>query len=312
MSQLIKSRDALEIGGFVNKWFERRLARNQNAIVIITGPTGSSKSFDCLSAGESWYNYKFKKPFPKENICFSLGILARRVRELEKTGTKGQIVILEEAGANFGNLDFQNKLSKMFSYILQAFRSLNVILLMNAPVLTMINKNARLLLHANFITQSIDYENKIAKVKPLFHQLNQQTGKSYWKYPRVRINGKIITLQRLKFNMPSQTLVKDYEELKYNFVTKLTDDFIEETAKSDRENIMKFNRKGLTTSEIEVFEMMSKGLTIEQMAKERYCTPRAIYDHLNKMYLKGYDTKAFLQDIRNAKMSSNDTITPIT
>jgi hypothetical protein len=312
MSTLIKSKDVLEIGGFLNKWFERRLARNQNVILVLTGPTGSSKTYNALSTGECWYDYRFKRDFPKENICFGVGILAKRIKELEIEGLKGQILILEEAGANFGNLDFQNKLSKMFSYILQSFRSLNLILIMTLPVLTMLNKTARQLVHAHFITAGIDYDNEIAKVKPLFHQLNQLSGKSYWKYPRVRIDGRIITLQKLKFNKPSDRLIQEYEELKYNFVSKLTSDFIEETAKFDRETIMKFNRKGLTSSEIEIFEMMSKGLTIEQMANERRCGPRAIYDHLHNMHLKGYDTKSFLQDMRNANLTPNDNATPIT
>jgi len=312
MSRLIKSRDVLEIGGFLNKWFERRLDKNQNVICVFTGSTGSSKTYDALSTGECWYQYRFKKQFPKENVCFGVGLLARRIKELEKENLKGEILILEEAGANFGNLDFQNKISKMFSYILQSFRSLNLILIMTLPVLTMLNKTARQLIHVHFITSGIDYENKIAKVKPLFHQLNQLSGKSYWKYPRVRIDGKIITLHKLKFRIPSDELIKDYEGLKHNFVSKLTDDFIEETAKFDRENILKSTRKGLTPVEYDVFEMLSHGLDAKQMAQEKQCDVSNIYYHLRCIKLKGYDTRSFLKNIRNGKNLINDTMTPIT
>ena len=47
---------------------------------------------------------------------------------------KGELLIFEEAGANMGSLDFQNKVSKVFSYVLQSFRSLNIGILFNLPV----------------------------------------------------------------------------------------------------------------------------------------------------------------------------------
>jgi len=136
MSKLMTSSNLLKEGVFLNKWFDNRISSNKNVLLSITGSTGSGKTYSCLNAGESWYAYKFNEDFPIDNVCFGLSILVKRINDLHKSGKlrKGDLFILEEAGANFGNLDFQNKLSKMFNYILQSFRSMNLIVIMNLPV----------------------------------------------------------------------------------------------------------------------------------------------------------------------------------
>ena len=176
----------------------------------------------------------------------------------------------------------------------------------------MLNKGARQLIHGHFVTAGIDYEENISRVKPYFHQLSQINGKSYWKYPRVRINGKIITLHRLKFELPSERLRKEYEEMKKEFVFGLTEDFLEQAESLEREKIVKSTRKGLTPVEYEVFELLDKGMLPPQIAKEQGCTLRNIQYHLNKIYCKGYDVKRFLKNIKKANCESIETVTRVT
>jgi len=140
---LLKFDSGIKQGEFLYKWmYNRTIGRNQNVILAFTGGTGTGKTYSCLNIGEQWYENKFKQEFPIDHCCFDLGQLMKRIITLSKNGKlrKGELFILEEAGANFGNLDFQKKISKLFSYILQSFRSMNLILLMTVPVLTMINK----------------------------------------------------------------------------------------------------------------------------------------------------------------------------
>lgn len=298
MARLMTSQSLLKEGVFLNKWFESRINSNKNVLLAFTGSTGSGKTFSCLNAGENWYTYYFKeKEFPIENVCFGLSILARRINELHKQGKlrKGELFILEEAGANFGNLDFQNKLSKMFNYILQSFRSMNLIVLMNLPVLTMMNKSARQLIHGHFITCGIDYKSKQTKVKPYFHQLNQNTGKSYWKYPRIRINGKVITLERLKFNKPRDELIGSYEHNKQKFVFSLTEEFVAEAEKNDKTTMLKMKRKELTEPQLKVFNLAESGLTVKDIAISLGVTESAIYTHMRFIRKKGYDIDKFLK-----------------
>jgi hypothetical protein len=295
------NKDSKEQLDFLNSWFYQRVIRkNQNVILTFTGSTGSGKTYCTLSAAESWYKKQFKEEFPINNVCFSLGNLAKRINQLKNINRirKGEMFILEEAGANFGNLDFQNRLSKMFGYILQSFRSLNLIVLMTLPVLTMLNKGARQLIHGNFITAGIDYEKKIARVKPLFHQLNQQTGKSYWKYPRFRIRDKMRTLNRMEFLLPSESLITEYEKEKEEFVYTLTKSFESEAEDQIQETMMKKLRRPLSPIQKGVSDRIRKGYTPEQIAELNGCSMGYINRVLATIYEKGYDIKKIIEQNR--------------
>jgi hypothetical protein len=239
--------------------------------------------------------------------------VAQRINTLKNLGRlrKGEILILEEAGANFGNLDFQNKVNKMFSYILQSFRSMNLILLLTVPVLTMINKTARQLVHGHFVTCGIDYQKKTAKVKPYMHQLNQSSGKSYWKYPRVKVNNKIITLERLSFNLPSDKLLELYEKRKEQFVFNLTDDFLKESAKNEKKEIMDNVKRPLTDKESSVYNRLMQGLTKEEIALSRECTVRNIEYYIENMYRKGWDVYRLLEISKKSKIRTCENDQPL-
>lgn len=221
--------EGLEEGDLLYKFHEARFRANRNFIGVVLGPTGSAKSYTTLRICEIEYQRRFNELFPVENITFSIGETMRRIQYIKDKGRKGEIIMADDIGAaGFGAMEFQNKSSRMFSYILQSFRSLNIGLLMTLPVLTMLNKTGRQLIHYQLITQGIDYVNKTSKVKPLFHQLNQSSGKSYWKFPNYLIKGKVLKFKRLNYHIPLPELQKKYEEKKLNFITNLTTDFVNE------------------------------------------------------------------------------------
>jgi len=117
---------------------------------------------------------------------------------------------------------------------------------MTVPVLTMINKGARQLLHGHIITQSIDYNDELVKSKLYFHQLSQISGKSYWKYPRLVMGGRVVPLEIINFSLPSERLIKVYEIEKHRFVTELGEEFLVEFEKEERKQVIKQARVNLT------------------------------------------------------------------
>jgi len=294
MSRLINFDANPGTGAFLNKWFyNRTVVNNKNIILPFTGATGSGKSYSALSVGESWYKFEFNEKFPITHVCFDLGILMERILTLhkEKKLRKGDLFILEEAGANFGNLEFQNKISKMFSYILQSFRSMNLILILTVPVLTMINKTARQLVHAHFITAGINYDDKRSKVRPYFHQLAQKSGKSYWKYPRVRIKGKMVKIERLTFTIPSSELIEEYEKEKTRFVVDIGEDFLQEYRRIENAKLIKGARDQLTDVQMEVFTLLQQGLNSTEIAKKRGTAQSSVSATLKIIRNKGYRVK---------------------
>lgn len=215
-------------GEIFNKILYSRLIRNnKNVLGAELGPTGSGKSYRDLRKVELWYDYHFKRPFPVENICFGVADSMKMIKSIEKLKEKGHILIFEEAGANLGSLDFQNQIAKMFGYVLQSFRSMNIGIFFNLPYLSMLNKTARMLLHYGFESAGIDKVNGQNICKPFFYQVNQSSGKVYRKYPIVKINKKSVQVKRFSYSMPAPYLIEAYENKKANYLSKTTSSYLE-------------------------------------------------------------------------------------
>ena len=224
----IKINPGFDEGEVLYRYHLSRFNTNKNVLGVVLGSTGSGKSYTTLRILEIEYKKRFNKPFPIENVTFSIEETIKRIKTIQDSGEKGHLLMPDDIGASgYGALEFQNKTSKMFSYILQSFRSLNIGMIMTLPVLTMLNKQGRQLLHYQLSTQGIDYAKKISKVKPLMHQLNMSSGKSYWKYPRIALNNSLIIIKRFNYSMPSKELIDKYEEKKSKFLAKLTKDFVD-------------------------------------------------------------------------------------
>jgi len=279
----LKDGKNIEQGLYYNRVLESRMVRrNQNQILIVTGATGSGKSYVSLKIAELWYKHHFKKDFPIENCCFSVREIMEKLNS--KDLKKGDILILEEGGVNMGNLDFQNKVSKMFGYVLQSFRSMNVCLIINVPLFSLINKTARVLTHANFVTVGIDYDKKTCIIKPFFHQVNQQSGKIYPKYPFARVNGYRTKVKRFNYQLPSESLRKTYEEKKLAFVGGLNQRFLGELKAED----IKSNPepKELTEIQKRVVESYERTGNQVETAKELGMTQSSISDHMKRVKKK--------------------------
>jgi len=275
MARLMKVGSNVEEGLIFNKWLDNRMKKNKNVLSAITGATGSSKSYQDLRRAELWYEYKFNKPFPSENICFSVGEVMQRISSGKLK--KGEIIIFEEAGANLGSLDFQNKVSKLFTYVLQSFRSMNIIVFFNLPYLSMLNKSARMLIHVQFITCGINHKKKVGKSKGYFLQVNQSTGKVYSKYLRIRVAGRMRTIKRFNYHLPSKDLIKDYETKKKAFLDDLNKGFYIEINQKEKKKQDKLSSEKLQ----EDIEMLyGKGMSTREISKVVGRSVRTVQDRL--------------------------------
>ena len=229
MAGLIQFNQGTE-GQIFCKWLESRLiSHNKNVLSAELGPTGSGKSYRDLRKAELWYTYHFKEKFPIENICFGLAKVMERISKGDLR--RGEVLIVEEAGVNLGSRDWQSKFSKMFNYILQSFRSMNIALFLNLPYLSMLDSQARHLLHYYAESVGIDYQTGVNKCKPFFLQVAQGTGKIYRHYPKVKLDGKTIKVKKFNYLMPSQYLIDAYEEKKEKYLKELIKTFSEKMEK---------------------------------------------------------------------------------
>jgi len=286
MARLLKFQEALNEGEFFNSYLRRRLLeKNQNVLMSVTGGTGSGKTYSAMSIAENYYEKVLGKKFPVENIVFSLAGFVERLKYFRDNHMRGELLIPDEWGVNNSALDFQSKSQKMFTYIMQSFRSMNIGLIMTLPVLTMLNKSTRQLLHCHLITAGIDYDLKKAKLKAFFHQLNQMSGKSYWKYPKVRLNGRMIKLRNVKVSIPSDDLIGKYEKMKEDFVYSKLDEAHEEF--KDKTNLQE-SKTQLTEIQQAIYDLSHKGYGIKEISEILGKAQNTISTHKKATIRKGY------------------------
>jgi len=283
MARLIHGNPEQE-GDMIIKWLKQRLLiNNKNVLSANLGATGSGKSYRDLRIAELHYKRNLNKPFPPENICFGVEQIMERLQSGELI--RGEVLICEEAGVNLGSLDFQNRVVKLFNYVLQSFRSMNIAIFFNLPYLSMLTKQARMLIHITFESVSIDQKNKVNTCKPFFHQVNQQSGKVYRKYPRVKVNGNQKTIKRFDFSLPSQYLIDAYETKKNNYLINMTKDFSREINQIKKE---KMGDMGILLDTGTPFQREAKRLFIEyngdisKIAEKLEISKPAVYDRLGK------------------------------
>jgi hypothetical protein len=297
--KMIRVTSELKEGEVFLKWLYSRLIKhNKNVLGCNLGPTGSGKSYRDLRMAELWYDYHFHKPFPLDNICF--GVLAALRRISSKELKRGDVIIFEESGAGLGSLDFQSKTSKMFTYVLQSFRSMNIGIFFNLPYLSMLNKQARMLMHYSFESAGVDFERKINVCKPFLQQVNQKTGKIYSKYPRIKVNGKMKTFKKFEFNLPSKYLIDAYETKKLQYLHDTTKQYTDELEKLEYDKMIKLEVKKMKESDLE-WKIDLETKPIKQIAQEKGCSERRCYQKKEWFEEKGIKFKLFKKNKLNIK-----------
>ena len=149
--------------------------------------------------------------------------------------------------------------------------------------MTMMSKQARQLTHMHMETTGINFELGQCMVKPLCHQLNQHTGKSYWKYMRVKKGDSIVTVQRMAFGMASDEIVQAYEAKKQKFLMGITQEFTQQLRKLERDKIDKLARHELSGKQKKVLELHLEGKTQKEIAILFETTQQSIQSSLKTM-----------------------------
>lgn len=277
---MIKDISELKEGDILNSIFYRRMIKsNQNILISICGKTGSGKSYACLSICESWYQSYFKRPFPVENICFSIEQVMERL--VNGNLSPGELIIMEEAGTSMSNLEYQNKLCKLFTYVLQSFRSRNVGIILNLPFFSMLNKTTRMLMH--MLLQTIEIKNNKSVLKPLHLQWSQ-SGKNdepYTHFPRIIIDDCYEAITFISYSKPPASLSEPYEVKKHAFVDNISKEVLYSAKNA--------NKRPLTPLQEQILDCFKQGITNHSEIAERIGKDRSQISHnIGYMRTKGW------------------------
>lgn len=193
---------------------------NQHYMLCVVGREGTGKSYTALRLGEV-----FDPEFSAERVVFQ----PERMLELmdsDETG-RGSVVILDESGVGLGNRSWYDKEQIKLNKALQTIRDHNLIGIFTLPRLHELDSQTRGRLHAYLEMTRVDQGNDRAVGK--YKQIDVARGERdniYTPYPRMRVNGRLETIQSISVGKPSADLIEQYEARKQQFQTELYEEVV--------------------------------------------------------------------------------------
>lgn len=218
-----------------------RLNTNRNWLAILTGETGSGKSWTAAKMGEDLSKLT-NRPFTSKNIVFEADALL----EFIQNSKPRSVVVLDEAGVELAAREFMSQRNRSMGKVFQVFRYKQLALIWTLPDLSMIDIQIRKLCHTFMETMPIDYVHEKTQVKWFNIHIDRWTGDITRQFPRVRINGVTYVARGFKFGKPSMEIIKPYEENKDKFFDKLLKEARADIAKADGKPQVKKRREQIT------------------------------------------------------------------
>ena len=201
---------------------KRLWKQNKNWLSIITGQTGSGKSWSALSLAE-----KIDPSFDTSKVVLRPENFMEKVAERE--WGQGDVVVFDEAGAGMSAKAHMTKKNRIIDQVLQTFRRQNIAVIFTVPSKSNVDKSVRRLLHTYIETKTIDYINERNHLKWLEMDYNQKTDKIYYKYPKRRTDsGALKKIKTVKMGKPSESLIKAYEEKRSKYQDSKNNEFLDE------------------------------------------------------------------------------------
>lgn len=214
-----------------------RLNTNRNWLAIITGETGSGKSWTSARMGED-LSKMTGRPFTSKNIVFEADALL----EFIQNSKPRSVVVLDEAGVELAAREFMSQRNRSMGKVFQVFRYKQLALIWTLPDLSMIDIQIRKLCHTFMETMPIDYVHEKTQVKWFNIYIDRWTGDITRQFPRVRINNVTYVARGFKFGKPSPEIIQPYELNKDVFFEKLLRDARNDIAKADGKPQLKKKR----------------------------------------------------------------------
>lgn len=255
-----------------------RIKKNKNALLFISGPTGSGKSYSSLSIAE-----QIDKEFDITHVVFS-GVELMDLINGDKLH-KGSVIVFEEMGVEMSNKNWMSVTNKMINYLMQTFRHRCFVLIMNSPYMDFVDASTRKLFHAEISTQGIDFKRKITILKPQLIQYNARNKKFYYKYLRMKKGKGIAPVERWHVPKPSKKLLEAYEIRKREYTDKLNKRI--QTELEEAQPKPKVTKK-LTERQKEVLKGLQNKMTVSEIGFRMNKSGAYVHRIMHEMQKKGY------------------------
>jgi DNA-binding CsgD family transcriptional regulator len=267
-------------------YIERRIQRNQNVLIAITGQTGSGKSYSAIKICELM-SKQLGTTFTVDNICFEPTEFMQLINSDKLS--KGSCLILDETGVAINSRKWQSKTNILIGYVTQTFRHKNYIVIFNVPDFSFIDSALRKMFHIYIETNGINYQEKLCCLKPFLLQTNQRTGNLYYKYLRYKVPDKeVTTCDGWDLSLPSKELIKEYENKKTMYTKKLNEGVQKELEGIDNKANQDIETQPLTEVQQKIYDYKMQGMKQVEIQKILNTTSQHISNACTQIRKKGY------------------------
>ena len=194
--------------------------QNQHFMGAVVGREGTGKSYSALTLASA-----VDPEFTADDVFFKPEKLLEALRSDEYGA--GNAVVIDEAGVGLGNRSWYEKEQILLNQALQTARDDNAVVLFTLPRLEELDSQTIGRLHAFVEMLETHPEDgyAVAKWKNI-SMTRDGAGKTYKKYPRLRVNGVNKRVSRFGITAPDDDLAEAYEERKEAFKSELYEEAI--------------------------------------------------------------------------------------
>ncbi len=203
--------------GLINDVHKRILKNNGNWMCVVTGDTGSGKSYSAMSIAE-----KIDPNFDSSNVVFNAVDCLKKINDCKDK--KGSVILFDEAGVGVGSREWFSTLNKQFAYVMETFRLYNLALIFTLPSFFDLDKKLRGFVHSRI--ETIGIYNKQSHVK--WKNIKRTKDELRFLYPITSVGGIMYKVKDIAINKPSQELLKDYEAKKKRYADSVLKNAISE------------------------------------------------------------------------------------
>lgn len=214
---------------------------NRNALIVVEGPPGTGKSYWCLKLAQYMDPGFFEKPGItaqelSTRIIFRPSDFVKVLRDHGENNSlyKGAVLIVEEGGVQADHRKWYTFNNMVYNYIFQTFRFMNLIVILNVPVIDYVDSDAQKLFNYHVKTLRVTSEN-MNKVEIFQPQYNSIMKRIYRKHLRYKINGQWIKFRTWSFPKASARLLHEYEKMHTKFKSGLIDELAEQMIMLDKQ-----------------------------------------------------------------------------
>lgn len=197
--------------------WSRMWRENDNVIWTVIGDTGKGKSYASLRLAEI-----IDPNFTVDQIAQNILEFVQLVND--DSLDQGSVIVFEEGSVEASAYNWHSVSNRVFAKVLDTWRSQNRMAIINLPNFMALEKGARRRTNGIVEMQHALPWNGYSEAKFIKYRVHPRYDDPNHQFPT--LEGR--TRKKIRFKMPSQELIDDYEKLKDSYNQHLWSDLLEE------------------------------------------------------------------------------------